>query len=544
MIKSSLENGIAQNQSVNFGYLSGLVSKHEIQTFKRILFRATRGKVLCRINDSAVFEHEDEQKLPAHKRKCVFVLLFQDVKLLNQKTKRICATFSEHEFELPKQGRGSQQEYDEVLTRINQEMVNTNSTLSMSEQQLQNYIHESLNLTLNNEVFSLLTIYTVYAEKERRTYTTMNKMRQNNNLFITYFWSPRENVHHSFSVKELLEVNIDRINFKRLKPPTHFETNEFTFLSQLIVNTYGTPAFGEVNPAVVTNVTFPFLFGVMFGDIGHGALLLVFASILCFYRDALINNPNFEGLVAARYMLLLMGFFALYMGLIYNDFMSMPLSLFGPSCYQPSGGSSTQLARTDRQCVYPFGLDPVWMASTSDISFYNSFKMKMSVIVGVAHMLMGVVMKGANAVHFNKRLDLLHEAVPQFLLLVCLFGFMDFLVVKKWLTDYTGMESRAPGVITVIINVFLNQGRPDPKSNEVNLLVHQEFWSRVMLYIALVAPPWMLLVKPLTLKGQHLERKIERRRRGGDFELSASPKHDNKDDEDQLLYPKIEMIPV
>lgn len=395
----------------------------------------------------------------------MFVLLFQDVKHLNEKTKRICSTFSEKEFQLPKQGRGSIQEYDEVLSRINQELVNISSTLSLSEQQLQNYIHETLNLNLNNQAFSLLTVYSLYAEKERRTFTTMNKMRQNHNLFITYFWSPRENVHHSFSVKELLEVNIDQINFKRLKPPTHFDTNEFTFLSQLIVSTYGTPAFGEVNPAVVTNITFPFLFGIMFGDIGHGTLLLIFACFLCFKREAWINNPNYEGLIAGRYMLLLMGFFALYMGLIYNDFMSLPLSLFGPSCFQPTGEGST-LARRDRECVYPFGVDPIWMASTSDISYYNSFKMKMSVILGVAQMSMGVVMKGANAVHFNKKIDLLHEAIPQFLLLMCLFGFMDFLIVKKWLTDYTGIESQSPAVLNVIINMFLNQGRQDPKSNQ------------------------------------------------------------------------------
>jgi len=38
----------------------------------------------------------------------------------------------------------------------------------------------------------------------------------------------------------------------------------------------------------------------------------------------------------------------------------------------------------DRECVYKFGFDPVWLMSTSDLSVYNSFKMKTSVILGIA----------------------------------------------------------------------------------------------------------------------------------------------------------------
>jgi V-type H+-transporting ATPase subunit a len=72
-----------------------------------------------------------------------------------------------------------------------------------------------------------------------------------------------------------------------------------------------------------------------------------------------------------------MGFFATYCGFIYNDMMSIPLNTFD-SCY-----SSTTGRQNDKDCIYPFGLDPVWALSKNELSFQNSLKMKISVILGV-----------------------------------------------------------------------------------------------------------------------------------------------------------------
>jgi len=58
-------------------------------------------------------------------------------------------------------------------------------------------------------------------------------------------------------------------------PPTYIKTNEYTETFQEIINTYGIPGYQEANPALLTVVTFPFIFGMMYGDVGHGGLLLL-----------------------------------------------------------------------------------------------------------------------------------------------------------------------------------------------------------------------------------------------------------------------------
>lgn len=94
--------------------------------------------------------------------------------------------------------------------------------------------------------------------------------------------------------------------------------------------------------------------------------------------------------------------------------------------------------------------------------------MKIAVIIGVFHMTMGVVVKGFNAVYFQRWMVLIFEVFTGLIILLGMFGWMDFLIFSKWtytMYPYSTVPEdqdklhNAPSVITTMINNFLQVGK-------------------------------------------------------------------------------------
>ena len=250
-------------------------------------------------------------------------------------------------------------------------------------------------------------------------------------------------------------------NEPNINPPTLIITNEFTSVPQMIVDTYGTPRYKEINPGYFTIITFPFLFGVMFGDIGHSLFLLCLSIYLFIQNKSLSKSSNsmVQVLAQSRYFILLMGFFALYCGLLYNDFLSVPV--YFSSCYNKFGKSGEYLDKK-KDCKYKFGVDPVWIISNNELTFVNSLKMKFSVIIGVFQMSMGIVLKGLNAIYDKNLVDCLFVFIPQLIFMLILFGYMDALIFLKWSVNYDNEEDTAPDIKSYLMNIVLKFGELPP----------------------------------------------------------------------------------
>ena len=79
---------------------------------------------------------------------------------------------------------------------------------------------------------------------------------------------------------------IESIPTKEVRP-TYFITNKFNIGAQNIVESYGVARYKEINPAVFTIITLPFLFAVMFGDVGHGSMMTMFGLSMVLFEKQL-----------------------------------------------------------------------------------------------------------------------------------------------------------------------------------------------------------------------------------------------------------------
>ena len=87
--------------------------------------------------------------------------------------------------------------------------------------------------------------------------------------------------------------------------------------------------------------------------------------------------------------------------------------------------------------------------------------MKISVIIAVIHMTLGIIIKAFNAVYFKRTIELIFEFIPQIIFMVLLFGYMDFLIVFKWLKPWNEGENPerwAPSIINTMMNIGLKLG--------------------------------------------------------------------------------------
>jgi V-type H+-transporting ATPase subunit a len=516
--ESQLEEG--QTAARGLGFITGVIAREKFALFERVLFRSTRGNIYIQYGEIKE-DIEDTSAFGKMIKKNVFIVFFHG-SALQAKIKKICESFNANLYPCPDTTTERKNLSDQVRLRLEELKV----LLSRGEAQRAQLLG-IIALSLNS--------WMAKVKQEKGIYHTMNKFNYDlgRRCLIAEGWIPSGSAD---DVVRCLRIGNERSGAQvpsimnpieaKEEPPTYFKINKYTAAFQGMINSYGIARYREINPAVFTIVTFPWEFGIMFGDVGHGILLLLFASLLIYKErdwEGKKINEMIEMFYAGRYLIFLMALFSIYQGFLYNEFFSLPMNFGSVWIFQDNPNTTNNTFKipdypndSGVHKQYVFGADPVWKGASNELLYYNSVKMKMSVIIGVIQMSLGIFLHLLNALHFKHWLDVFGEFIPRIVFLWCIFGYLCFMIFFKWGTDYAYQDvqiknllaqhpnatipehwkgtQKAPVLLNEMIFMILPGGAPD------NLFSGQKSLQTALVVIAVLMIPIMMCLKPFHFK--------------------------------------------
>eukprot|EP01083_Nonionella_stella_P302639 1044317_1 len=494
---------VSDARDVGFKYFAGVVTIAQRVSFERQVFLTSRGNSFIQFDESGAADNED---------KTPFVVFFLGDQL-KRSLKRLCQFMNiQICYESDEEAKR-----EDLLREANSKRNDFYRIHSATSNGLERDMKE-VSLSIKKWKIALL--------QEKAIRITLNKFSINagNNFLRAEGWCP---TNKQRMISDILDdvtrnkgvgrpVVQDTTPQGHLVVPTHFETNSFTSGFQTIVDTYGIPRYKEFNPTVPTIMTFPFLFAVMYGDIFHGACVFLTGLILIagtsWYGWDKSRDENVRMFAGGRYLILFMGVFAMYNGLIYNDTISIMINGFNTSQWGYGYGEQGIVLFQSRSSVYAFGIDPIWHALDNQLTYTNSLKMKLSVIIGVIQMTYGLFLKLSNHIQEGDMISVFFEFVPQFIFMMAFFGYMIFLIIYKWCIDWKSSSlPDTPSLITVLIKMILSVGTIEDDYQIFESAKFQNTLQSILMILMFISVPWMLVFKPLLLRDKH-KREMEARR--------------------------------
>jgi V-type H+-transporting ATPase subunit a len=510
--EEGLRSGGLGGQGLRLGFVAGVILREKMPTFELMLWRACRGNV---------FLKQAEIELPLtdtvtneNVYKSVFIIFFQGDQL-RSRVKKICEAFHATLYPCP----DSQSERREMAIGVMTRIEDLQTVLNQTQEHRQRLLSAAARC---------IKIWFLKVHKIKAIYHVLNffNLDVTAKCMIGECWCAVEDLE---SIHEALKRGTKRSNssaepiINRMStnedPPTFHRENKFTNGFQAIVDSYGYGKYREINPTPFTMITFPFLFAIMFGDAGHGLIMALFALWMIWREKQLAaqlrknQSEIFETFYGGRYIIFLMGLFSIYTGLIYNDVFSKSLNIFGSGWYPshiplPSNEVKNSSGRIVIPApsytldpkyfgdTYPFGVDPAWQVALNKITFTNGVKMKVSIILGVMHMLFGVFLSLLNQRFFKDHLSVVCEFIPQVIFLVSIFGYLVVLIFVKWIKFDHTQSHTAPSLLIGLIQMFMFNGSSAWYDGQSGM---QAF----LVVLAIICVPWMLLLKPYILYKRH-----------------------------------------
>ena len=166
----------------------------------------------------------------------------------------------------------------EFLEQVNQYLLDTNQAIARIYEKL-----EALKYQYETRVKS------IYQQLE--LYVKVNQVKKymahdNKGNFYIVGWIPKERLEKMLPslMKEQVEYVVKSHDEVADIPPTHLKNGSIFQPFETIVEMYGLPNYTELDPTKFVAITAFLMFGFMFGDVGHGAILFLIGLIMAYRK--------------------------------------------------------------------------------------------------------------------------------------------------------------------------------------------------------------------------------------------------------------------
>lgn len=514
----ALESGGAAHNPQQF--VAGVISRSKVATLQQILWRVLRGNLFYYTEELP--EKVYDAKSNTFVDKNAFII-FSHGSMVYQRIRKITESLDADLYSVDT----SAELRDEQLVSLNTKLADLSTVLEQTE------------TALNSELIAIsrdLAKWWEVIAREKAVYKTLNLCDYDNSRksLIAEGWVPSDELHTVNSTIKGSEASqhiptIVNVLETSRTPPTFHRTNKFTGAFQSICDAYGIATYREVNPGLPTIITFPFMFAIMFGDLGHGFILTLVAVTLVLNEKTIAGikrDEIFDMAYTGRYILLLMGIFSMYTGFLYNDVFSKSMAIFPSGWQWPEKWEVGETIYATKVGVYAFGLDSAWHGTENALLFSNSYKMKLSILMGYMHMTYSYFFSLVNYMHFNSFIDIVGNFVPGLLFMQGIFGYLSLCIVYKWTVDWFAVGKQPPGLLNTLISMFLAPGTvAEP------LYSGQGPIQVFLVVLALICVPWLLFLKPLYLKRQ-MDRENYHQLNEEDAPVTHGEDHDDEEHEE------------
>jgi len=207
---------------------------------------------------------------------------------------------------------------------------------------------------------------------------------------------------------------------------------------ELLVNTFATPKYKEIDPSILLFITFPLFYGLMLGDIGYGVLLIFLSWII-------MSKVKSGGLHELSIILLYSAFSTIFFGIIYGEVFGLPLFNL-----MHHGVVETGILAINGPHIGMLHLPVHRFAAVQPL-------LAMTFVVGILHVTLGLLIGFRNV---SVEHGIKHAVLEKLCWLLILFGgIMAIVPAMPAIMGSATMDTQDPifrgGIVLVIIGLIL-----------------------------------------------------------------------------------------